>query len=80
VEEAPMTDPVPPPEQPTTEQLRRAVEALGGFLWMGKNLHNSGTETFRELYGHAMVDARAIYNELDALLDAVATDTPEAQR
>lgn len=49
--------------------LEKTVEALGGFLWLGNNLHNSHTETFKEFYGHAMVDARPIYEALVAALE-----------
>jgi hypothetical protein len=39
----------------------KAVAALGSFLWLGNNLHNSGTETFRELYRAALEDAETAY-------------------
>lgn len=48
------------------QAVREAAEAIGGFLWLGNNLHNSGTETFREMYGRAMLDARPVYNRLVA--------------
>ena len=38
-----------------------AIKALGSFIWLGNNLHNSGTDTFREMYRAALADARTAY-------------------
>jgi hypothetical protein len=45
------------------DALADAQDAIGGFFWLGNNLHNAGTETFRELYVTAMADAKDAYNK-----------------
>lgn len=60
-------------DNPTTAlraALDKATRALGGFLWLGNNLHNSDTETFRDMYRAALGDARDAYEARAALLEA----------
>jgi hypothetical protein len=44
------------------EALRAAHAALGSFIWLGNNLHNSDTDTFREMYMACLSDAVTAYN------------------
>lgn len=43
-------------------RLSSMTAALGSFLWLGNNLHNSDSGLFRELYTAAIGDARTAYN------------------
>jgi len=50
------------PEERLEECARRESAlraALGDFVWLGNNLHNAGTLTFRQFYETALIDARA---------------------
>jgi hypothetical protein len=42
--------------------LSEAHAALGSFIWLGNNLHNSDTATFREMYRACLSDAVTAYN------------------
>jgi hypothetical protein len=50
------------------EALDVYVKALGSFIWLGNNLHNAGTDTFREMYEAALSDARRAYELGSAIL------------
>ncbi len=49
------------------EALERAQEGLGSFLWLGNNLHNWDTPTFREMFVAALTDARRGYDDIAVL-------------
>jgi len=38
--------------------VAKMIHAINSFRWLGNNLHNSGTDTFRRLYDAALEDAR----------------------
>lgn len=44
------------------DALKAAHAALGSFIWLGNNLHNSDTDTFREMYMACLEDAVAAFN------------------
>jgi hypothetical protein len=48
----------------TLDRLQRSV---GDFLWLGNNLHNAGSDTFRRLYKSALPEARRAYDDADRL-------------
>lgn len=60
--------PYPPIEEEDAENeakrdaLEAAHKALGSFIWLGNNLHNAGTPTFRDMYRACLEDAVAAYN------------------
>ncbi len=42
--------------------LKAAHAALGSFIWLGNNLHNSDSDTFREMYMACLEDAVTAFN------------------
>lgn len=61
---------------------QRVLEALGGFIWIGNNLHNikADPDNFREFYEAALTDARPVYDALAAIdpLRGLLEGTPDA--
>jgi hypothetical protein len=45
------------------KRAERAETALRGFLWLHNNMHNYGSERWRDLFVAAVVDARAALGE-----------------
>jgi hypothetical protein len=53
----------------TQRLMEDALLAIGGFLWLGNNLHNikASPDEFRQMYESAVEDAQPVYDRLGTL-------------
>lgn len=43
------------------QEMKKIMGALGGFIWLGNNIHNFYTPEFKDMFINAVEDAKKAY-------------------
>ncbi len=48
----------------SNDNMKKVLGALGGFIWLGNNMHNFYTPEFKTMFENALKDAKEAYQIL----------------